>query len=155
MSNADLELYTDASGALGFGAYFQGSWCAERWPEDWVKKGHCGNMVLLELFPLVVALFIWGDRFRNKRVRFFSDNLGVVTAVNSQTANSPPVIVLLRQFVLKCLVLNVHFSAVHLPGVTNCIADSLSRFQWDRFRLLAPEADEAGLCCPRQLWSSV
>lgn len=23
MSNADLELYTDASGAVGFGAYFQ------------------------------------------------------------------------------------------------------------------------------------
>lgn len=33
MSTADLELYTDASGALGFGAFFQGEWCVP-------KSGH-------------------------------------------------------------------------------------------------------------------
>lgn len=154
-TNADLELYTDASGSQGFGAYFQGSWCAERWPDSWVREGFCVNLVLLELFPLVVALFVWAEPLRNKRVRFFSDNLGVVTAVNTQTANSPPVVRLLRHFVLQCLVLNVHFSAVHVPGVLNCIADSLSRFQWDRFRELAPDADEVGLPCPEHLWNLV
>lgn len=154
-ATSELELYTDASGSVGFGAYFQGSWCAERWPREWVEKGYCANLVLLELFPIVVALFLWEDRFRNRRLKFFSDNSGVVMAINSQTANSPPVVSLLRQLVLRCLVLNVHFSAVHLPGVTNCIADSLSRFQWDRFRVLAPEADEAGLCCPGHLWELV
>lgn len=153
MSNSELELYTDASGSLGFGAYFQGSWCAARWPTDWIEKGFCRNMVLLEFFPILVAVFVWGERFRDKWVRFYSDNLGVVTAVNRQTAHSPPVINLLRRFVLRCLMLNLHFSTVHLPGVTNCIADALSRFQWDRFRELAPEADAEGLPCPEHLWS--
>lgn len=55
VSNAEFELYTDASGLVGFGAYFRGSWCAEGWPDMWIKKGHCANLVLLELFPILVA----------------------------------------------------------------------------------------------------
>lgn len=155
VTNEELELSTDASGSVGFGAYFQGSWCAERWPVSWVEAGLCANLVLLELFPIVVALFIWGERFRDKRVKFHCDNMGVVMAINQQTANSPPVVALLRHLVLRCLVLNVHFSAVHVPGKLNVIADSLSRFQWDRFRAVAPEADESGLCCPEHLWRLV
>lgn len=101
MSNANIEMYTDASGSVSLGAYFQGSWCAEQWPKEWKRKGHCSNLVLLELFPILVALFIWEDRFRNKRVRFFLDNLGVVQVVNKQMVSFPPVVLLLRQLVLK------------------------------------------------------
>lgn len=90
-----------------------------------------------------------------RAVKIFSNNLGVAEAINRKTASSLQVVVLLRQLVLKCLVLNVHFSVVYVPGVTNCIADSFSRFKWDRFRELVPEADEVGLCCPGHLWSLV
>lgn len=83
------------------------------------------------------------------------DNLGVVQAVNSQTANSPPVVGLLRHFVLQCLVLNVYAVAEHVPGSVNIIADSLSRFQWDRFREAAPGADLVGIPCPGHLWQLV
>lgn len=155
MSNTDLELFTDASGAHGFGAFFQGEWCAEEWPAAWREAGLCGNLALLELFPIVVALEIWGERLSNKRVRFMCDNLGVVQAVNRQTANSPPVVSLLRHFVLKCLLINSHCTAVHVPGVDNNIADSLSRFQWDRFRALVPEAADGGISCPAHLWRLV
>lgn len=155
VSNGELELFTDASGSVGFGAYFQGSWCAEVWPEVWKAKGYCVNLALLELFPLVVALELWGDRLRDRRIRFYCDNLGVVQAVNSQTAGSPPVVTLLRHFVLRCLLLNSHCTAVHVPGVSNCIADSLSRQQWDRFRELAPEAEARGVPFPEMLWQLV
>lgn len=155
MSNRDLELFTDASGSLGFGAFFQGEWCAEEWPAAWREGGLCKNLAFLELFPIVVSLEIWGEHLRNKRVRFWCDNLGVVQAVNAQTANSPPVVSLLRYFVLKCLMLNSHCTAVHVPGVDNNIADSLSRFQWDRFRVLAPEAATKGIPCPSHLWRLV
>lgn len=30
----ELELFTDAVGSVGFAAYFQGRWCADRWPEE-------------------------------------------------------------------------------------------------------------------------
>lgn len=116
MSNKELKLFTEASGAHGFGAFLQGEWCIEEWPTAWREASFYGNLALLELFPIVVALEIWGERLQNKRVWLLCDNLGVVQAVNRQTANSPPVVSLLRQFVLKCLMLNSHCTVVHVTG---------------------------------------
>ena len=109
-------------------------------------------MVLLELFPIVVALELWGESLRNLKVRFNCDNLGVVQVVNRLSAASPPVVSLLRHLVLRCLHLNVFMYAVHLPGVENTLADALSRFQWDRFRELAPAAEQHGVPCPDWMW---
>lgn len=82
LSSHDMELYTDASGAFGFAAYLQGYWCAGCWSQDWVAKVFRRNFALLEEFPIVVAVEIWGDWFQDKKVCFLGDNLGVV--------NSPP-----------------------------------------------------------------
>lgn len=155
MDSADVELFTDASGAHGFGAYLQGSWCAGRWPQEWRDLGYVTNLALLELFPIVVAVELWGDFFRNKKIRFMCDNLGVVQAINQQTAGSRPVVSLLRFLVLKGLSLNALLVAKHIPGVCNGIADALSRFQMERFRNLAPSAAVDGIPCPGHLWKLV
>ncbi|XP_053563915.1 uncharacterized protein LOC128654176 [Bombina bombina] len=151
-SDDQLCLFTDAAGAHGFGAYLNGQWCAGRWPEVWTEWGLTKNLTFLELFPLVVALKIWPEQLGNKRVCFHSDNQGVVWAINRLTANSPAVIRLLRVFVLECLRCNISFRAVHVPGRFNVIADALSRFQWDRFREVAPGAERDGVACPEDLW---
>ncbi|OCT57735.1 hypothetical protein XELAEV_18003071mg [Xenopus laevis] len=104
------------------------------------------------MFPIVIALYLWGEVLMNKRVIFVSDNVGVVQAINRQSASSGEVVRLLRILILRCLHLNVGFRAVHLPGVQNEIADSLSRFQWERFRQLAPLADKRGHRFPEHLW---
>ena len=44
------------------------------------------------------------------------------------------------------------FAAVHLPGIHNSIADALSRFHWQEFRRLAPEALLYPTLIPQQLW---
>lgn len=95
--------------------------------------------MLLELFPIVLAVELWGTEFRDRRVRFHCDNLGVVHAINSLSAASLAVVRLLWHLVLRCLLLNiVVVCAVHIPGIENCVADALSRLQWDRFSQLAP-----------------
>ncbi|KAM9324247.1 LOW QUALITY PROTEIN: uncharacterized protein PAF06_000260 [Gastrophryne carolinensis] len=150
--NREVGLFTDAAGSTGFGAYFAGRWCAAPWPERVRSSSDIRDLALLELFLVVVALALWGEDLQNKSVLFHSDNMAVVSAINAQTASSPPVVKLLRQLVLSCLQYNILFRAVHVPGVANGIASALSRFQMDRFRELAPEACAEGEECPDWVW---
>ncbi|CAJ0927872.1 unnamed protein product [Ranitomeya imitator] len=55
VGNTDLDLFTDASGGIVFGAFFGGRWCAARWPEEWFVNGLVKNITLLEIFPILVA----------------------------------------------------------------------------------------------------
>ena len=48
---------------------------------------------------------------------------------------------LLRHLTLLTLHHNIYICAVHIPGKHNDIADAISRFQYQRFRNLAPDAD--------------
>ena len=58
---------------------------------------------------------------------------------------------LLRPITLFTLQHNFTLTAVHVPGLQNGIADSLSRFQMERFRELAPEASPTGYPIPASL----
>lgn len=48
---------------------------------------------------------------------------------------------LVRRLTYHSAMHNYVLHAVHIPGVKNNIADSLSRYQMTRFRKLAPEAE--------------
>lgn len=72
---------------------------------------------------------LWGELFRNKKVRFHCDDMGVVVAINNISASSLPVVRLLRYLVLSCLRMNIFLYAVHIPGSSNKLADALSCFQ--------------------------
>jgi len=48
----------------------------------------------------------------------------------------------------NCLV-----KADHIDGCKNDIADALSRFQYERFRRLAPFADEQATPMPAHVWN--
>ncbi|KAM4017451.1 uncharacterized protein ACNLHF_007081 [Anomaloglossus baeobatrachus] len=152
LSNSQLELYTDAAGATGFGAIFQTHWCVGKWPKLWVEAGLVRNLALLELFPIIVAVELWGPVFSGRRVCMHCDNMAVVHSINALSEKSPPVVGYLRHLVLRCLELNICVVARHVPGVRNEVADALSRFQFCRFRTLVPGADVDGEPCPEWLW---
>ena len=61
-SNMTLELYSDSAGGKGkgFGVYLNGSWVQACWLEEWEQKGLLTDITFLELFPVVVALAVWG-----------------------------------------------------------------------------------------------
>lgn len=152
ISSDAINLFTDAAGSVGFGAFFNGHWSAEVWPDLWCQSGLTRNILLLELFPVLVAITIWGEFFRNKRIMLHSDNKGVVFAINCLSAKSPPVISILRKLVLHCLEINLWLKALFIPGSSNLLADALSCQQWDNFKRLAPEADPSPTPCPLHLW---
>lgn len=148
-------LFTDFAGSLGFAAIWQSHWCTERWSKKWQKKGYFKNILILELFPIIVALKIWGPYFVNKWILVRIDNKGVMYAVNCLTSKCLPVIVLLWHLIFKCLSLNIWLKVIHVAGKDNDLADSLSHLQMDRFFKLFPDMDQVGVQCPPNLWDLV
>lgn len=58
-SNADMELFRDASSTIGFGGYYKGKWFAEEWPKELKSQNQPPFMASLELYPIVVAAILW------------------------------------------------------------------------------------------------
>ena len=141
VSNSTLELYTDAAQSIGFGCFFQNHWTCSLWPSS--VQARSTAISYLELYPLVVAIELWGNLMCNKKVKFWCDNQAVVAIVNKKSAKCPRTMILVRRFVLCALKHNILFRASYVEGSYNGIADALSRFQEARFRHLAPNADMA------------
>lgn len=148
----DLELYTDAAGTVGFGGYFNGKWFQGRWPHHLLINKSTGiSIEWQELFPIVIACALWHPHFSGKRLQFWCDNESVVAIINSGHSKAPRVMDLVRFLVLISMKHNFLVRARHVPGVSNAIADALSRFQVQRFRELAPQADQTPCTIPPSL----
>ena len=124
-------------------------WFQGKWPP--VCKNY--SIAWLEFFPLVVAVVLWGNSLKGKRIIIRSDNEAVVAIVNNKTSRCPSIMKLVRFFVLQGLKLNLAFHAKHISGKSNDIADALSRFQMSRFKKLVPAASKVGLEVPQFLWN--
>ena len=131
-----INLFTDASGSLGFAGIYGSRWFYGPW--DTPQKDT--NITVLELYPITVAVHLYGLLMSNHCVTFVSDNEAVVAVINSMTCKHKQVMALVRPLVLACLKYNIFFKARHIPGVENTLADALSRLQVQKFRHLAPSA---------------
>ena len=80
-SSDKLELYTDAAGSLGFGAVFGSKWCYGKWPVTWLHQ----NIAMLEFYPIVLSLYLWGHQMRNRCILFPTDNEALVHVINKQS----------------------------------------------------------------------
>jgi hypothetical protein len=155
VSNEDVQLFTDSAGGSGrgLGIFFQGHWCQAKWPLTWHKKGITKDITVIELFPILVAVFIWGSELKNKKIKFRCDNEAVVHILNTLTSKSDNVMCLVRKLTLECLKLNILVRAEHVPGTLNTVCDALSRFQVAKFRRLVPGADQEPALFPDHLWN--
>ncbi|KAJ7319880.1 hypothetical protein JRQ81_019391 [Phrynocephalus forsythii] len=153
LPGSSLQVQSDAARGTGFGIYCMGSWCARKWPPAWAREGINWDLTFLELFPIVAAVIIWRDIFKDKQITFWCDNQAVVAVINRQSSKSGRVMRLVRRLVSLCLSANVTFRSKFVPGLDNGIPDSLSHFQFDRFRTLAPWANSEPDPFPEDLWS--
>lgn len=142
-----LHLYTDSSGSLGYGAIFGHKWFYGEWPSKWKSK----NIIILEMFPIVLSVGIWADKLANRCVMFHTDNKALAEVINKKTTKEKELLVLVRALVLFCLQHNILFKAVHLPGLLNTKADALSRLQVDKFKSLDKAAELEPTAVPPHL----
>jgi hypothetical protein len=157
ISSETLELFTDSAGSasLGCGAYLSGHWAQFRWPAHWEKENFMKDISFLELVPIILAFHIWTPRFINKKILLRIDNQALVAIVNNRTSKSKYIMQLVRPLVLLCMRSNIQVRAKHISGVQNELADCLSRFQMDRFKKLAPMADQTPSDIPAEFWSMI
>ena len=68
VSSEELQLFTDSAGgqSLGFGAYFADKWACGQWPGSWINAGITKDITVLELFPIFVAVNVWGKSFKKQ-----------------------------------------------------------------------------------------
>ena len=146
-SSHDLQLYTDASGTLGFGAYFKGSWFFGTWSEMQLKH----SIQWKEMFAIVAAAATWGPYWQRKRILFHCDNLAVVQVWQAKKPKDKSLASLCRKLFFLAAQNNYTVTLKHTPGSSNELADALSRQQVSRFRALAPEADAEASTIPAWL----
>ena len=137
----DLGLFTDASGLIGWGAFYgkEGRWIQGRWEGE---VSHY-SIEYKELYAVVAACSTWGHLWSRLRIVLHCDNASVVACLNSGTSKSPAVMTLLRSLFLVCSKHNFAISAQHVAGKVNLIADALSRGLLQVFRQRAPAARAA------------
>lgn len=142
--SADLHLYTDAT-QVAFGGIFGTQWFQGVFPAD--LKRQDSSMALFELYPIVMACVLWGHNWHEKRILFHCDNLATVDIITKGRSKVKSIMRLMRRLTFHSAVNNYIVHAVHIPGKLNNIADAISRFQMDRFRQLAPQADIHPIQC--------
>ena len=93
-----MNLYTDASGTLGWGAYWSGMWLQARWSLNDCKK----DIVWKELFAIAAIVNSWGHYWWRKKVLFHCDNQSVCDIWRRDSSRSPEVMALIRFSVFLC-----------------------------------------------------
>ncbi|XP_062601252.1 uncharacterized protein LOC134262948 [Saccostrea cucullata] len=144
LSNDQLHLYNDSTGNqhLGCGVYLHGQWAYFGWPDSWKNPDIMLDITFLELVPIVLAIFLFNNEFLDKKIMLHTDNKALVSILNKKSSKSPRVMELVRPLVLHSMVNNFYFKACHIDGYDNAIADSISRKQLTRFRVLAPTSNQ-------------
>lgn len=87
----DLNIFTDASGEIGYGIYNDGEWVSQKWPEAVKAK----SIQWKELFPVYLCCLLWASSFRGKRLLFHCDNLAIVNIWSAQSSKCPEIMAIL------------------------------------------------------------
>nr|XP_040033418.1 uncharacterized protein LOC120819784 [Gasterosteus aculeatus aculeatus] len=141
-----LQLFTDAAPSVGFGGFYQGQWFASHWPTAFCRFET--SIALYEIYPVAVACFIWGRHWTRKRISIMCDNQAVVDIVNKGRSSARDIMPFMRGITWSAVTNNFIITARHVPGRHNKLADSLSRFDFQTFQRLCPEAHEAPVTVP-------
>ena len=124
---SDLQVASDASGSVGYGAFLNGDWFAGHWLPSQVSA----SIAYKELFPIVLAAHIWDSRWQGLRIQFLCDNRGVADAISKCFCYDSALGTLLRSLFLAAACHSFWVSATHCPVATMA---SLSLYPASSFR---------------------
>ncbi|KAJ8259625.1 hypothetical protein GJAV_G00171580 [Gymnothorax javanicus] len=93
-TSASIKLFTDAAPSVGFGGFVKGEWFSEAWPKEMLDlPPDCKSIALFELYPIVVAALLWGNKWSRKQIVVLCDNEATVNMINRGALRRPQLIV--------------------------------------------------------------
>lgn len=93
---------------------FHGEWAYIPWSNHW-DVGTRQGISYLELIPILMGNYIRGSRLLNSKLLLHTDNIALVSIINSKSSKTERIVSLIRPLVLKCLQLNLQIKAEHIP----------------------------------------
>ena len=127
--DAQMELFTDACDT-GYGACFGNRWFQGRWSPEQLEFARVHSrisMPYLELHALTHAAVTWGHLWSGQRITFRCDAEAAVVAVQKMRSRKDSMSSLLRLLYATSVRHSFEFRCVHVKGITNIVADLLSR----------------------------
>ena len=104
-----------------------------------------------ELFHVEITAHLWGSQWTRRHILFHSDNAAMIAILCARSSKVPVLMHLLRELLHCAARFGFTFTSCHVPGLQKKIADALSRFHWQEFRQLAPEAQPSPCQIPQPL----
>ena len=135
------------------GGIYEGDWFYINWELDWpaVSNLHINSKEILAAF---LAVRRWAPCWKNKRIFIHSDNVTAVSAINKGTSRNPFIMACLRQLFWLSAENNFHVSAKFLPGVSNTVADDISRIhETGRLNRIFPYVNMSPGCSPHMSYA--
>ena len=94
-----------------------------------------------------MAAVIWGHQWSKKRIIFKCDNLGTVHILCKGRSKCSSIMLLMGRLTWCATTSNFRFNTEIIPDIKKSIRDAILRFQEERFRQLAPDAEKDPVPC--------
>lgn len=150
LSASSLHIYSDACNS-GYGAFYGTHWLQGKWSEALLQFAVVHqriSMPFLELYALTQAAVTWGAHWRGQRIIFHCDAQAAVAAVRLMRSRRDSMSTLLRLLYATAALHGFEFQCQWLEGVTNTVADRLSRgCSSQEVQALLPGADLSPTPC--------
>ncbi|XP_056618189.1 uncharacterized protein LOC130432718 [Triplophysa dalaica] len=108
----------DAAPSVGFGGYYQGRWFAATWPPQLQELPQSlSSSALFELYPLVVATYLWGKEWSASSIIVHCDNEATVHWINKGRSHSSALMPFLRRLTRISASDQFIVTAKHVPEI--------------------------------------
>ena len=143
----DVTVFSDVSGLWGCGAYTDSNWFQLRRS----LNHQFLSMTAKELISVVAAAAVFGRQWAGKLVHFTVGNLATVQVISATYSKEFYLMHLVRFLVFFAAHFHFWFSAIHIAGRANSLADALSRNIATLFLSQAPLVQPSPTPVPPQL----
>ena len=110
-------------------------WFQMHWPDTWTGI----EISAKELIPVVAAAAMWGRYWSGKHICFHSDNIVVVSVLQTRASKNTLLMHLLCCFSFYSAYFHFQYSAKNVSGVQNVAADALSHNKLSLFFSVTPQ----------------